>query len=485
MKRFKINSFATKITLGFIAVILILGVVIFICCEYYSINAAKNNYKQLTESCARSAAYSLYNMPVKDYLTKGKNQEYYEQLATLVSICKHFGLKYLYVYVPNFKTNQLTTLFYVDGKSDNNLKGRELGSVVDWQISQIEKDVFNGKDSHEVFIIKNFMGHTITSYAAVYDKNDKPIALVGADLDFNVVRNKIIHNVMMTVLFLTICLSIIYTVLIVFLKRMFIKPVMKISLRMANFVNFKDQDFKPLKVKTDDEIGLMAKSFNKMVFDINSYIKQITDTQMETIFSLAKLAQSRDDDTGKHLERVQQYCKILSEQLALNSPYSHLINKKFIENIVHASPLHDIGKVGISDTILLKQGQLSEEEFEQIKKHTTIGYETLKEVHSKFGTNSFIEMGMVMSLCHHERYDGSGYPNGLKGDEIPLAARIMALADVYDALSTKRIYKPAFDNDKCAEIIKEGKGTLFDPIIVDAFLEIKDKFFEIRKEMED
>lgn len=485
MKRLKINSFATKITLGFVFTIFFLGIVIFICCEYYSINAAKNNYKQLTESCARSAAYSLFNMPVEKYLKEGKNGEYYEQLATLVSICRHFGLKYLYVYVPDFSKNQLTTIFYVDGKTDRNLKGRELGTVIDWQITQLEKDTFDGKDTKDVYITNNYMGHTISSYATVYNLDDKPVALVGADLDFEVVKNKILQNIMTTVFFLTVCLVLIYTVLIIFLKKMFIKPVMKISLRMANFAKDSGKDFKPLKVKTDDEIGLMAKSFNKMVFDINSYIKKITDTQMETIFSLAKLAQSRDDDTGKHLERVQQYCKVLSEQLFVNSPYSHQIDKSFIENIFHASPLHDIGKVGISDTVLLKHGKLSDEEYEKIKKHTIIGYETLQEVHQKFGSNSFIEMGMVMALFHHERFDGNGYPMGLSGEEIPLAARIMALSDVYDALSTKRIYKPAFDNDKCVEIIKEQSGKLFDPIIVEAFLEIQDRFFEIRKSMED
>ena len=144
------------------------------------------------------------------------------------------------------------------------------------------------------------------------------------------------------------------------------------------------------------------------------------------------------------MERVQQYCKILSEQLVKDSPYSHLIDKKFIENIINASPLHDIGKVGISDNILLKQGQLSEDEFEKIKKHTIIGYETLKEVHSKFGANSFIEMGMTMALCHHERFDGSGYPYHMKGEKIDIYARYMAIVDTYTAMASPRTYRNAF-----------------------------------------
>ena len=455
------------------------------CCEYYSINSAKKHYKQLKESCSRSAAYALYNMPVNDYLTTGKTPQYEEQLSTLISICKHFGLKYLYVYVPDFKKNELTTIFYVNGKTDSNLKGRELGTKISWQITELEKATFNGAVSDKVYIADNYMGHTISSYAAVYSKNDIPIALVGADVDFNLVRDKIISNIFVTVTFISICLILIYTVLMLVLQRMFIKPVKKISMRMNNFAFDNDSKFKPLKVKSNDEIGLMAKSSNKMVNDINHYIEQITETQMETIFSLAKLAQSRDDDTGKHLERVQQYCRLLAEELQKTPKYAKSIDDNYIENLVNASTLHDIGKVGISDSILLKDGKLTEEEYNEIKKHTVIGYETLRDAHSKFGTNSFIEMGMVVALYHHERWDGKGYPYGIKGEDIPLAARIMAIADVYDALSTKRSYKPAFDKEKCEKIIIEEKGAMFDPDLVDAFVNIKDKFYEVRRDKED
>ena len=208
-----------------------------------------------------------------------------------------------------------------------------------------------------------------------------------------------------------------------------------------------------------------------------------SQTQMETIFSLAKLAQSRDDDTGEHLTRVQNYCKILSEKLSEDSPYSKIITEEFIEDIVNASTLHDIGKVGISDLILLKNAKLTDDEFEIMKTHTIIGAQTLEEVNMKFGDNSFIKMGKIIARSHHEHWDGKGYPDGLKGEHIPLPARIMAIADVYDALSTKRVYKDAYPQEKCVEIIKEGRGTQFDPYIVDAFLKVADKFYEIRTKL--
>ncbi len=210
--------------------------------------------------------------------------------------------------------------------------------------------------------------------------------------------------------------------------------------------------------------------------------KKNCDVLMETIFSIAKLAQSRDDDTGKHLERISSYCSLLAKGLYENSPYSAQINKKFIKNIQAASPLHDIGKVGISDVILLKPAKLLEEEFSIMKRHVSIGFDSLSEVYNKFGDDEFIAMSMVIIRYHHERFDGKGYPDGLVGQDIPLAARIMAIADVYDALSSKRTYKLAYPYEQCVRTIKEGSGTQFDAVIVDKFLELSAEFDKIRQE---
>lgn len=212
---------------------------------------------------------------------------------------------------------------------------------------------------------------------------------------------------------------------------------------------------------------------------VQMQVKQIADAQFETIFALAKLAQSRDDDTGSHLERVRKYCYILSKELQKNSIYSDRIDERFIKNMTLACPLHDIGKVGISDSILLKPAKLTPEEFEIMKTHTTIGAKTLSEIQEKFSDNAFIAMGKVIAKYHHERWDGKGYPEGLKEEEIPLPARIMAIADVYDALKVKRVYKEPFCHEKCVEIIKEGAGTQFDPYIVHSFLVLEGEFEKI------
>ncbi len=218
---------------------------------------------------------------------------------------------------------------------------------------------------------------------------------------------------------------------------------------------------------------------------VQDQVKEIHNSQMSTIFALAKLAESRDDDTGKHIEHVQMFCKSLVVKLGETSKYKRSINKKYIDNLYHANPLHDIGKVGISDNVLLKPGKLTAEEFEIIKTHTTIGSQTLEYVSVSYPNNAFINLGIEIARSHHEKWDGSGYPDGLKGEDIPLSARIMAVSDVYDALRSKRPYKEAFPHKKSVEIISKDSGSYFDPEIVKAFLEIEGEFKKIHESLED
>jgi len=197
------------------------------------------------------------------------------------------------------------------------------------------------------------------------------------------------------------------------------------------------------------------------------------------IFSLARLVESRDSETGNHLERIRHYSKALTTaMLKLDHPPNE-IDGLFLDNIFLTSPLHDIGKIGIPDYILLKPGTLDDQEFQIMKRHSVIGFETLNEALEKYPKADYLRMSAEIALSHHERFDGTGYPNGLKGEEIPLSARIVALADVYDALVSKRIYKEAYQHDVAKSIIEKERGKDFDPIAVDAFLTCDDKFIEI------
>ena len=208
-------------------------------------------------------------------------------------------------------------------------------------------------------------------------------------------------------------------------------------------------------------------------------LEEINRSQLGMIFALAKLSHMRDDDTGLHLERVQDLCRILAIELAQREEFTEIITPDFIATIYHASPLHDVGKVGISDNIMLKPGPLTAEEFESMKNHTTLGAATLEFVHAEYPHNEFVKMGIDIAKYHHECWDGNGYPCGLAGKDIPLSARIMALVDVYEALRAKRPYKEPFSHQKAKQIIVEDSGSKFDPQVVEAFCAVDAEFAHI------
>lgn len=202
---------------------------------------------------------------------------------------------------------------------------------------------------------------------------------------------------------------------------------------------------------------------------ISDRTQELSQTQDVTIQCIASLAETRDNETGNHILRTKGYVNILARQLALTPQFRKQLTEQYIENLCKSAPLHDIGKVGIPDRILLKPGKLTDNEFEIMKQHTIYGGEALEKAEKKLGSDSFLNIAKEIAYSHHERWDGKGYPNALSGDNIPLCGRIMAIADVYDALISKRCYKPSFSHEKSVDIIRQGKGTQFDPFLVDAF----------------
>lgn len=209
------------------------------------------------------------------------------------------------------------------------------------------------------------------------------------------------------------------------------------------------------------------------------------DSRDLTIFSLAKLTESRDPETGAHLERMREHCRVIAQHLSGQDKFADYVDGEYVQTIYLTSPLHDIGKVGIPDSVLLKPSRLSNREFEIMKTHAAIGAETLAAAARGHPEAEFLRMARDIALTHHERFDGSGYPGGLAGEKIPLCGRIVALADVYDALTTKRVYKTAFSHDIARSIILEERGVHFDPDIVESFLENEEEFIAIQQQFAD
>jgi putative two-component system response regulator len=214
-------------------------------------------------------------------------------------------------------------------------------------------------------------------------------------------------------------------------------------------------------------------------------VKEINDAQIGTIYALAKLAENRDNETGKHVDRVQSYTKVLAESMRECPQYKDRINEEYVMDLFYTTPLHDIGKVAIPDRILLKPGPLDPQEFEIMKTHTVLGVKTLDTIHKKYPNNTLLTMGVAVTRSHHEKWDGSGYPDGLSGEAIPLAGRIMAIADVYDALRSQRVYKEQFSHEKACRIMIEGRGSHFDPGIVDVFQSVAPDFNDISIHLND
>jgi putative two-component system response regulator len=208
--------------------------------------------------------------------------------------------------------------------------------------------------------------------------------------------------------------------------------------------------------------------------------RKLAKMQDAIIMAMASLAETRDNETGNHIRRTQNYVAALARQLKHLPRFSSELTEENIELLYKSAPLHDIGKVGIPDNILLKPGKLNVEEFEVMKLHTTYGRETILSVERYLGeSNEFLRFAREITYSHQEKWDGSGYPENLVGDAIPVSARLMAVADVYDALISKRVYKPAFTHEEAIDIMRKGRATHFDPDILDVFLKISEEFREI------
>ncbi len=253
-------------------------------------------------------------------------------------------------------------------------------------------------------------------------------------------------------------------------------------------IDYLTKPFEILELKARVKTHLELIFARKLLADQNQMLEkmvrvrteQLYRTQSATIYSLAALAETRDSETGEHIKRTQLYIRVLADTLRDMGCYQDILKDDYINMLYDSAPLHDIGKVGVPDHILLKPGKLTTMEFEQMKLHAWYGMKTLESAEKELGEMSFLTMAKEIAYTHHEKWDGSGYPNQLAGDAIPLSGRLMALVDVYDALISERPYKRPFSHERAREIIIEGSGSHFDQRIVEAFIKCEDIFVTIK-----
>ncbi|MFZ5863925.1 MAG: HD domain-containing phosphohydrolase [Nitrospirota bacterium] len=320
-------------------------------------------------------------------------------------------------------------------------------------------------------------GEWISAYAPIRDATGHVVGLL--DLDYpadtfqtasRAYRNRLLAFSAFSLL--------IAGILGVMFARSVARPVRSLTNTMARVIETDNLDVTVQPTGTIREMNDLSRTFNILTRSLQHSREKVRTTQIVTIGKLASLAEKRDPETGEHLLRMADYTKILARQLHRTDPYQDTITEAWIDAIYEAAPLHDIGKVAIIDRVLLKPGKLTDEEFAIMKTHSGIGAAVLEGV-------DFLDIASQIAWSHHEKWDGTGYPRGLAGTAIPLPARIVALADVYDALTSRRVYKDAMTHEAARRIILDGRGKHFAPDVVEAFVDVEHEFLPVREQYAD
>ena len=467
-----------------------------------------NNFVSIAKGVTEAASIAVDAEKIDEYIAHGFEVEGYERTRkVLEGIRESFPqTKYLYVY--KILEDGCHVVFDLD---TNGEPGGAPGDVIafDPSFEPFLTKLLAGEAIDPIESDDQF-GWLLTVYRPLKNAAGKTVAYVAADISMeSIIRDEAMFFVKLLSLFFGLSL-VIMMVIIEVMKHGFVIPVnqmsyaaMKISgatmragfaLKMGNLDLTRIQnavdDVRQLDIKSNDEIGQLYDYFNAMTTDTLDFIQLVRDQilriqkmQNVMITEFAELVEARDKNTGDHIKKTAEYVEAIARELRAEGKFKDVLSEGYINKLKQAAPLHDIGKIAVSDLILNKNGKLTDEEFAIMKSHTTEGGKILKKIVEDAGDTfdaGYLTESIEMASFHHEKWDGSGYPNRLKGEEIPLSARIMAVADVFDALIAERVYKKGFPYEKAMAIITEGAGKHFDPVVVDAFTHISKSLYDAR-----
>ncbi len=444
-----------------------------------------NDHRRIAQGTANIVAAVIDGDRIDDYLeSEGKRSDYQETEVRLKNILSNSTeISYLYVY--KIDEEGCHVVFDLEA---NGVAAEEVGTVIpfDEEFSDFIPELLAGKEI-EPIITNDRYGYLLTAYSPVYDSKGNCACYVGVDVDMQhlglLIRSFFVEVAsVFLAFFILICAIVIwgaeYHIIIP------INSIMRCMDRIARTSDTQesmDEDvklFRKLGIHTGDEVEnlyLSACRMTKNQAEQMRSIRRLSDStakmQDGLIITMADLVESRDSDTGAHAQKTSAYVKIIVEGLKKKGYYANKITPKFMSDVVRSAPLHDIGKIHIPDEILNKPDKLSEEEYEIMKTHTTAGKRIMENAISIVEGDNYLKEARNMAAYHHERWDGKGYPEGIHGEVIPLSARIMAVADVFDALTSPRVYKTAVPFDEALSALKAGMGTQFDPKCVEAFMD--------------
>ena len=424
--------------------------------------------------------------------SKGNTQEYKDIKGALENIKKMSDdIEYIYVY--KITEDGCVAVFDIDTPD---MKAADPGELVpfDASVDEYIPALLKG-ERIEPFISNEYYGWLLTSFIPVYNSDGETVCYACADVSMKYLG---VYRRNFVVRILILCSGMIVVIIVTGLwvsKYRVVYPV-DTMVMMAKDFRYDSEEAKKanlallnkLEIRTGDEIERLYNSFVQVAKDSSkSFSKMVQKTdyiekmQSDLIVILADMVENRDESTGDHIRKTSMYTLIIMRQMRRMGIKSGMLTDDYIQDVYKSAPLHDIGKIRIPDAILNKPGKLTPEEFDIMKKHSVYGGAIIDELIESLPQASYLEVARDIALYHHERWDGTGYPEGLKGEEIPLPARIMAVADVFDALISDRVYKKAFSFEKAMDIIKEESGTHFDPDIVKAFFAVADEAMETAK----
>ncbi|MCK9182629.1 MAG: HD domain-containing protein [Fibrobacteraceae bacterium] len=435
------------------------------------------------------------------YLKTGKKDEHYYELEKKLYDIRNGSEVIEYICLYQIRPDGVHVIFDLDTPE---MKGDDLGAVLTFD-KEFHKDLpalLQGQ-SIEPVVSNDEYGWLLSVYTPLPNESQDGYPIyIDVDIPIKTIiigRYKFILQMISLLLgaSLLICAAIVW-----YVQRRIIFPLHRLCTTMSNFAYDNEDDRKKsvqelcsLNINTEDEIEALYSAIRKTATEFSEYAKaldeknaqiivqtkQISEMQDKIIFTFASMVENRDENTGGHILRTAKYVRAIADSLFNQGKYMMLLTEKFRNKLFKSAPLHDVGKIKIPDAILNKPGKLTPEEFEIIKTHTTEGRKILQKVLTTTKDaqeDNYLSEAINMASYHHERWDGKGYPQGLKGKEIPLSARIMAVADVFDALISTRSYKKAISFDEAIEVIQEESGSHFDPEVVEAFLSVAKDVYE-------
>lgn len=493
-KTFQFRSLRSKITFIISAAMLII-VVITTCISFSLFHQETiDDQCSLGESILHIASDTIDADRIDEFLTEGEAAPGYVETENALNVLRNSTGNIEYIYVYRILEDGCHVVFDPDTED---LPGEDPGTVVEFDsaFSDYIPDLLAGREIKPVISDETY-GWLLTLYKPLYDSSGKCAAYAAVDISMDHLR-AVEYSYLGQVISLFLGIYIVILVIVLHVAKYgVILPINTMTRAAENFAFSSEESredsvahIRDIDIRTSDEIEDLYRAFThtseemvRYVADVNQKNETISRMQSRLIEVMADMVESRDKYTGDHVRKTAAYSSIIMNELKKEGVYTDELTDTFIADVEQSAPLHDIGKIQVSDTILNKPGRLTDEEFDIMKGHTIAGSEIISSAADAVSESGYLDEAQRLAAYHHEKWNGQGYPYGISGEDIPLSARIMAVADVFDALVSKRSYKEGFPVEKAFDIIREGSGTHFDPVIVTAFLNAEEEVRRVAAE---